>query len=149
MSSDFVPEPVPRTAMHRRAPVVLGQKKEHPAPAVSARKAEPHEIPTGARRLIKKAESLGWIATPTYACGTSIDRHGAPSKLLHSLAVRLWAPDVTKRAVAVWTAPCQDAADDAPATGWKADCCFTWGTGELPLPTSSKALSAYIEEHGH
>lgn len=61
----------------------------HPAPEVAARDAVADEMPTGAARLVKLAESLGWAVTATYARGTDINRQGKSTKVVDSIVVRL------------------------------------------------------------
>lgn len=98
----------------------------HPVPEVPARDATPDEIPAGARRVIKAATASGWECRPTYARGTSLDRHGHPGALIHSLAVRMRLPGTAHRAVAVWTSP---AATDARK--WSADSAYIGTAGQL------------------
>lgn len=116
----------------------------HPAPEVGARLADESagEIPAKAKTWIKKATAAGWRVVPTYARGTSVDRHGKPAHLMHSLALRMVHPDGKHRAVLVFQAHAQAVAEDetvsyvhpADAT-WKTDSSWAWCSGvELPLP---------------
>lgn len=73
-----------------------------PAPEVRARRAEPGEVPVGARRMRTLAEDAGWLVATTYARGT---RPGRPPRVVDSLALRMVtrpAPGARRRAVAVW-----------------------------------------------
>jgi hypothetical protein len=68
-----------------------------PAPEVPCRLAEPGEIPTGARRVLRVAESAGWRVVATYARGTVPMRR---PHVVDSLALRMRAGP--SRAVAIW-----------------------------------------------
>lgn len=69
----------------------------------ACRIATDSEVPGGARQLVRKAASLGWTASATYAAGP-VESKGAPDgvAVLASVAVRLAHP-AGHRAVAVWT----------------------------------------------
>lgn len=134
----------------RRKPLVSRVIPPHPAPEVIARPAAPEEIPSGAARVIKAAEALGWEARPTYARGTAMDRKGHAGALIHSLAVRMAFPGTRVRAVAVWTSP---AVSGAPMK-WSAAGVFAWTVGGLaqslkltaPKGSDVVTLARYLED---
>jgi hypothetical protein len=138
---------LPELDWSRKRLVSKDDQPPHPAPEVSARRAVDGEIPTGARRLAKLAADAGWDVEPTYARGTTIDRHGRPGGLIHSLAVRMRFPGTGYRAVAVWTSP---AASDG-SMKWKADGAYVWSLGGLalriPLTAPKGSTVATLKRH--
>lgn len=134
----------------RRKALVSQEIPPHPAPEVAARPAAPEEIPSGAARVIRLAESLGWEALPTYARGTAMDRRGHAGALIHSLAVRMAFPGTRVRAVAVWTSP----AVSGGLMKWTSAGAFAWTVGglaqliKLTAPKDPRAvtLARYLED---
>lgn len=111
----------------RRKPVAeIVEPGPHPAPEVPMRDATAEEVCIGARRVLKAALAAGWLARPTYARGTAIDRHGHPGALTCSLALRMALPGTRYRAVAVWTAT----AVSGPLK-WTSDCAYAGLVGRL------------------
>lgn len=72
----------------------------HPPPLVTARPAQPTEMPRTAAALVAAAEEAGWRCCAQYAHGTSVDPKGHPSRLVESLVVRLRREE--QAAVAAW-----------------------------------------------
>lgn len=137
---------LPELDWSRKRLVSKDDQPPHPAPEVAARPAVDGEIPTGARRLAKTAAAAGWEVEPTYARGTTIDRHGRPGALIHSLAVRMRFPGTPgHRAVAVWTSP---AVSDG-SMKWKTDGAYVWTVGGLALriPLTGKPPVVTLARH--
>lgn len=138
-------EPAPRRSQAGRSKTPV-EHVEHPVPLIGAQVAEPHQIPAGAKKVIKKAELHGWRVVPTYALGTTLGGTRSTPKLVHSLAARLFHADGKSRAVAVWVVPADpDDVYAVPTAGWKADGGWVWQAGtEIPAQAGVTALSDYL-----
>lgn len=117
----------------------------HPEPLIRARLAEPGEIHGGAKQTLAHAEKCGWRVMPTYALGHTMWSSRSDSKLIHSLALRMWHPDGKSRAVAVWSVAADlDDVYAVPTKGWKAECAYTWTGTEIPIECGVTDARAYL-----
>lgn len=105
----------------------------HPEPLVRARPSLPSETPRTAASLIKKATSLGWESSCTYAHGTTFDAQGRPSHLVESVILRLWHRDGGARAVAIWS-------------NGKFDVAFTWAAWRELDRVGARAVPAWLTQ---
>lgn len=105
----------------------------HPIPEVPARDAQPHEIPIGAKRIIKVALANGWElrVKPQYARGHSLTARGTAGKVVDNVTVAC----IRGRAhlIATWV----DGAFDFA---------YVRNPGEAARKASSRELRAFIEQ---
>lgn len=63
--------------------------RKHPAPEVRSRLATGAETPRTVRSLVKSGNEFGWTCQVTYARGTTTDQHGAPTRVVDSVVLRM------------------------------------------------------------
>ena len=120
----------------------------HPAPLVPMRPAVEAELPSAARTVRALAEANGWLVRPTYALGWTPHSNRSPSKLVHSVALRMRRGDSV--AVALWAVPEVTLGTESmppvpPATGWKFKLAYAWGAGHPITKLSASALKETIK----
>lgn len=106
---------------------------EAPLAPVLVRAATEDEIPASAKRLIKKAASLGWEISTTYARATVEVRHQA-DRSKESVLVRLRKPRTSTGATALWV----DRKFDS-ANRWAPE------LGQWTRPIGVRGLTAWLD----
>lgn len=99
------------------------------------------KVPTGASRLEKLAEELGWEARTQYARGSRWGV-GTAQVLIHSVAVRLHHPETGRSAVALWEAKV------AGKLAWSTDEAWRWSTVAFPAKVGVEELKVWMREAG-
>ncbi|GAB3080889.1 hypothetical protein GCM10027053_51680 [Intrasporangium mesophilum] len=106
---------------------------QHPPPLVPVRPAQEDEIPRTAKSLIKKAASLGWVTSATYAKGTTLPARGQEvGKVVASVVVRIELVQAGSRATAVWV-------------DGKFDTAFRWAHWLTNEQVGSRELGKWID----
>lgn len=115
---------------------------ELPPPEHTSRQDQPEEPagPTGATRLVKVAQELGWAAQTQYARGHRWGV-GTAMVLVHSAAVRLQDPRTGRNAVALW-----EAKAEAGKLKWTTDEAWRWSTTTFPVKVGVEELKTWMRE---
>jgi hypothetical protein len=122
--------PLNQDARRRWHDAQAGEIPSHPPPEVVARDAQPHEVPTGAKRMLKAAQGAGWRARAVYARGTSMTARGTPGRVVDSVLVA--ALRGSAYLVATWVDGVFDLA-------------YIRAVGEHPRKVGARAARAFID----
>ena len=122
-----------RTVKLKRADLEL------PPPEHTSRQEWPAEVkvPTGAARLVKLAQELGWEARTQYARGHRWGV-GTAQVRIHSVAVRLHHPETGRSAVALWEAKV------AEKLAWSTDEAWRWSATAFPVKLGVEDLKVWM-----